>query len=118
MNAWGQHLILDCADCDLKAITDRDHIQKFVKTLIEKIEMIAYGTPQIELLLEGSDNEGYSVLQMITTSNITAHFVSKTGAGYIDVFSCSSFDEKIVKLVVDEFFKPSSIKDRMFYRNA
>lgn len=80
--------------------------------------MIAYGEPQIELLLQGHDNEGYSVLQMITTSNITAHFVSKTGDGYIDVFSCKSFDENVVKLVVEEFFKPATVKDRMFYRNA
>ena len=118
MEPWGYHLVLDCAGCNLELITDKNHIHQFVSTLIERINMTAHGNPQIELLLEGTDNEGYSVLQMITTSNITAHFVSKTGAGYIDVFSCRHFDEKIVYSVVKEYFNPSSIKDRLFHRNA
>jgi S-adenosylmethionine/arginine decarboxylase-like enzyme len=118
MKVWGYHLILDCANCSIDAITNKDHINQFLNTLVERINMTAFGEPQIELLLEGTDNEGYSGLQMITTSNITAHFVSRTGAGYIDVFSCRPFDEKVVKLTITEFFNPVTIKDRLLYRNV
>jgi S-adenosylmethionine/arginine decarboxylase-like enzyme len=47
---------------------------------------------------------------MITTSNITAHFVNKTGNAYIDVFSCKQFENSIVIKTVEEFFSPKSIK--------
>jgi S-adenosylmethionine/arginine decarboxylase-like enzyme len=107
---WGYHLILDCKDCDPETINNDTTIRNFVSTLVERIDMQAHGDPQIELLLPGTDNEGYSLLQMITTSNITAHFVNKTGNAYIDVFSCKQFKNNIVIHTVEEFFNPKSIK--------
>ena len=43
--AWGYHLILDCYDADKKAIADGQHITRFAKTLVERIDMKAYGEP-------------------------------------------------------------------------
>jgi S-adenosylmethionine/arginine decarboxylase-like enzyme len=103
---WGYHLIIDCKECNLDYITDRERIAEFVRILISRVNMTAHGEPQIEFLLPGTDNEGYSVLQMITTSNITAHFVNSTKAGYIDLFSCKSFDRTVVLYTVNEFFNP------------
>ena len=108
--AWGYHLILDCENCNLESINNNIIIRNFVLTLLERIDMQAFGDPQIELLLPGTENEGYSLLQMITTSNITAHFVNKTGNAYIDVFSCKQFENSIVIKTVEEFFSPESIK--------
>ena len=116
--SWGYHLILDCSDCNLESITDRTTINNFVVTLIERINMTAYGSPQIELMLVGTDNEGYSLLQMITTSNITAHFVNSTKAAYIDVFSCKEFDTSQAIHTVEEFFSPTSIKSNLIHRQA
>lgn len=104
--AWGYHLIIDCKGCNLDYITDRERIAEFVRLLISRINMTAHGDPQIEFLLPGTDNEGYSVLQMITTSNITAHFVNSTRAGYIDLFSCKQFDRTVVMYTINEFFNP------------
>jgi len=116
--SWGYHLILDCSGCQLDTITNKDTISNFVATLIERINMTAYGQPQIELMLVGTDNEGYSVLQMITTSNITAHFVNSTQAAYIDVFSCKDFDTSQAIHTVEEFFSPASIKSNLIHRQA
>jgi S-adenosylmethionine/arginine decarboxylase-like enzyme len=116
--SWGYHLILDCSGCQLDTITNKDTISNFVATLIERINMTAYGQPQIELMLVGTDNEGYSLLQMITTSNITAHFVNSTQAAYIDVFSCKDFDTSQAIHTVEEFFSPASIKSNLIYRQA
>ena len=45
---------------------------------------------------------GYSVMQLIETSCITAHFSEQTDCCYIDVFSCKDFDDmKVVKFCVD-----------------
>jgi len=113
---WGHHLILDCSGCE--NITDESHIKKFIKDTIESIEMIAHGDPQIEYLLPGTDNEGYSVLQMITTSNLTAHFVTKSKSAYIDVFSCKEFDANIAEEKVKEYFNPKQINGRFLTRSA
>jgi S-adenosylmethionine/arginine decarboxylase-like enzyme len=116
--SWGQHLILDCSNCNLEAITDKATINNFVVTLIERIGMTAFGSPQIELMLVGTSNEGYSLLQMITTSNITAHFVNSTRDAYIDIFSCKEFNTSIAMNTVDEFFAPASIKSQILFRQA
>jgi len=86
--------------------------------LIKRVGMKAHGDTIIENLLPGEDNEGYSVLQMITTSNVTAHFVNKTGDAYIDLFSCKEFEAEIVIATVKEFFAPTSIKLNFVERQA
>jgi S-adenosylmethionine/arginine decarboxylase-like enzyme len=118
MKPWGKHLILDCAGCDFFLINDTTNIREFIKELVKRIGMIAHGRPQIEFLLPGTDNEGYSVLQMITTSNITIHFVNKTKEAYIDVFSCKDFDTIIVEETVKEYFEPTLIQSTILNRQA
>jgi len=115
---WGYHLILDCSSCNYKKITDVNNIKEFLNKLIPAINMVAHGEPIIEFLLPGEDNQGYSVLQMITTSNITAHFVNRDGAGYIDIFSCKQFDTEIACDYVREFFEPANIKQQLIFRQA
>jgi S-adenosylmethionine/arginine decarboxylase-like enzyme len=115
---WGLHLLINCKACDLTLINDKDHILAFNNTIIERIGMTAHGQPQLEFLLPGEDNEGYSLLQMITTSNITAHFVSRTGDAYIDVFSCKDFDVRVAIQTVVEYFKPESYKPTIIGRRA
>ena len=118
MKPWGKHLILDCAGCNFFLINDTTNIRKFIKELVNRIDMTAHGEPQIELLLPGTDNEGYSILQMITTSNITIHFVNKTKEAYIDVFSCKEFDTTLVEKVVNKYFEPTSIRTTILARQA
>lgn len=118
MAAWGYHIMLDCSGCDQKKIKDKNHIWVFVKTLIKRVGMKAHGNMMIENLLQGTDNEGYSVLQMIVTSNITCHFVNKTGAAYIDLFSCKEFEAEIVIATVKEFFSPTAMKLNFVERQA
>jgi S-adenosylmethionine/arginine decarboxylase-like enzyme len=116
--AWGYHIILDCANCNLIKIKDKDHITKFVHTLISRVDMQAHGNMIIENLLPGTDNEGYSVLQMIVTSNISCHFVNKPGDAYIDLFSCKDFDKNVVVDTVKEFFEPETIQLNLIERQA
>ena len=118
MNYWGYHFLLDCSGCDINLISDKDNIINFVKTLTKNIDMVAVGEPIVELLLEGEDNEGYSLMQLISTSNITGHFVTKTGTAYIDVFSCKKFDTHIVENTVQDFFNPSNNRLTFLTRHA
>lgn len=113
---WGYHLMLDCSGC--KNIDKRDVIYKFTKDLIERIDMTAHGEPIIEYLLPGDPKQGYSLLQLITTSNIAGHFMELDGTAYFDVFSCKTFDIEIVKQVVHEYFQPGKMRVNFITRHA
>ena len=116
MKSWGYHLILDCSGC--QDINDKDQIYNFVKDLIQQIDMIAHGEPVIEYLLPGEPNQGYSLMQLITTSNICGHFMELDGTAYFDVFSCKEFNPATVKKVVKHYFNPKKIKSKLIKRQA
>jgi S-adenosylmethionine/arginine decarboxylase-like enzyme len=116
---WGYHLILDCQGCDIEKVTSRDNIKNFIETLVRSIDMKAYGEPILEHFATHDPTKGgYSLVQLIETSNITAHFVDMNGDAYIDIFSCKPFSSEIVKEVVDIFFRPTSIKMHFLTRQA
>ena len=105
---WGYHLILDSGGCDHTAITSYETIYEFAKELVVEIDMVAYGEPQIVNF--GSGNKaGYTLVQLIETSNICAHFVPDDLEGgnamYLDVFSYKPFDPQKALEVAANFFK-------------
>lgn len=118
MAFWGYHLMLDCADCDLDKVTSREQIYKFVKDLVPRIDMTAHGEPIIEHLLPEDPKQGYSLMQLITTSNICAHFMDLDGTAYIDIFSCKEFDIKLAEEIVKEYFNPKKIRANFITRDA
>jgi S-adenosylmethionine/arginine decarboxylase-like enzyme len=116
---WGYHLMLDCGGCNLDAITDKQLVVQFVKELVDAIDMTAVGEPWIERTAIGvPDKEGFSLYQLIVTSNISAHFVDLSRQIYLDVFSCKEFKQETVKQVVEKYFSPSRMKLNFIYRNA
>lgn len=118
MSYWGYHLLLDCSGCNISNISDKENIYKFVKDLVDKIDMEAHGEPIIEHLLPGDPKQGYSLMQLITTSNISAHFMELDGTAYFDIFSCKEFDLEIAKQVVREYFHPTKMRVNFLTRHA
>ncbi|MEA2080581.1 MAG: S-adenosylmethionine decarboxylase [Pseudomonadota bacterium] len=108
-NRWGQHLILDMGGCN-ENISRKESIRAFVAELVDAIDMVAYGEPLIEHFATHSQSAaGYSLVQLIETSAISAHFSDNNRDVYLDVFSCQSFDSNRVVQVVDKYFEPKSI---------
>jgi S-adenosylmethionine/arginine decarboxylase-like enzyme len=121
MAYWGYHLILDCGDCNVDAISDYNTIYNFTKQLVKDIDMVAFGEPQIVNF--GSGNKaGYTLVQLIETSNICAHFVPDDLKGgnamYLDVFSCKEYDDQIVIELVKKYFGAKSIRPSYLTRQA
>ena len=79
--------------------------------------MIAYGEPQIVMFGTGN-KKGYTLVQLIETSNICAHFVEETNDMYLDVFSCKPFNPLVVTGTVAEYFRPDDIIFRNMDRQA
>lgn len=113
---WGYHLMLDCSGCT--GIDDRENIYNFIKDLVPRIDMIAHGEPIIEHLLPGDPKQGYSLMQLITTSNICAHFMELDGTAYFDIFSCKQFDLALAQDVVREYFAPAKMRVNFITRHA
>lgn len=117
MSYWGYHLMLDCSNCNEYAIRDYDTIYNFTKQLVKDIDMVAYGEPQIVKF--GSGNKaGYTLVQLIETSNICAHFVDEDNTMYLDVFSCKQFDPNIVEKLVRQYFDAFYIRRSYLTRQA
>jgi S-adenosylmethionine/arginine decarboxylase-like enzyme len=116
-NAWGLHMILDLKGCRASSIRCKGHIGYFAKTLVNNINMTAYGPPQIVMFGTGN-KKGYTLVQLIETSNITGHFCEETNDAYLDVFSCQSFHGKDVEDVVRSFFDPEIIHSKIIVRGG
>jgi len=117
LRTWGKHLILDAAGCSPKMIGSSTVITGFANTLVKRIDMVAFGQPQVVMFGSGN-KKGYTLVQLIETSNITAHFVEENNSMYLDVFSCKDFDPLIVKTTLEEYFEARTIKSRVVRRQA
>lgn len=79
--------------------------------------MVPFGNPQVQHF--GSGNKaGFTLVQLIETSNICAHFVEETDDMYLDVFSCKPFKNGDVALVVHEYFNPKYMRAYYVARQA
>ena len=115
---FGYHLLLDCRDCNRADIGSAWNIYNFVKELVKRIDMVAVGEPIIQMMCEGDPKVGYSLMQLISTSNITGHFMDISGEAYIDIFSCKPFDAIAAEDCVLAFFRPEGINSRFLQRDA
>ena len=88
-----------------------------LKNVVNKIDMVAFGKPRIVMFGEGN-KKGYTLVQLIETSDITAHFVEETNDMYFDLFSCKSYDPKVAIAVLRKFFNPKKIKTHFIKRQA
>lgn len=117
MSYWGYHLVADVGKCIPSSIRCGQNIYQFAKHLVKEIDMVPYGEPQIHHF--GSGNKaGYTLVQLIETSNITAHFVEETNDFYLDVFSCKQFDPDVVERSVQQYFSPNTMKKIFLVRQA
>lgn len=117
---WGYHLILDCSGSDISLVTNKRHVENFARDLVDALDMTAWGRPIVAHFAHPTDHtkNGITLVQLITTSSITAHFVDYDGSFYLDIFSCKLFDGDRVIAVVEDYFKPTKIRPQFLTRQA
>ena len=104
-SVWGIASAIDIYNCNPSTIRDADQIKQFVIELCELIEMKRFGETQVVHFGEDEKVEGFSMIQLIETSLISAHFANLTQTTYLDVFSCKAYDPERVRLFSQEFFE-------------
>lgn len=119
MNYWGYHLVLDCSECDVKLMQDHANVDAWIRGLVKDIDMEPIGEPRIEYTAaEFPDKAGFTVVQVIVTSSIVAHFVDNLGHIYLDVFSCKTFDPEVVRASMRNHFGAQRMREYYLTRQA
>ena len=103
-NIWGIASAIDIYNCDAGKIRDAEKIRSFVIELCELIEMRRFGDTLVVHFGEDERVAGYSMVQLIETSLISAHFANQTNATYLDVFSCKPYVPETVQSFAQEYF--------------
>jgi len=105
---FGVILMIDADQCEGN-ITNKEHIQAFIDTLVEKMGMTKKGDTIYQYFEDNEYNRerdivGYSVVQIISLSNITLHINEISKTIYLDVFTCGSLDDTEVSLLFSDLF--------------
>lgn len=109
-NAWGLHTVLDLSKCDPELIRSKKSIETYIIKLCELIDMKRFGNPTVVHFGEDERVAGYSMFQLIETSNIAGHFANDTNNAYIDIFSCKLYDPYVAAEFTKKFFKAESVQ--------
>lgn len=81
--------------------------------------MEAIGRPWIEqTAMHDPSKAGFTLVQIIQTSSIVAHFIDLPGDIYLDVFSCKKFDITAVEECVERWFSPKKQRRNFITRHA
>jgi S-adenosylmethionine/arginine decarboxylase-like enzyme len=118
-DSFGKHVVIDVKDVTALSLVlvSEDYLKDWVKDLVQKIDMVAYGEPQVvHFGKQDPKLAGWTVVQLIETSNIVAHFNDLDDSACIDVFSCKDFKESDVEAQLKDWFQPSEINIRTFFR--
>jgi S-adenosylmethionine/arginine decarboxylase-like enzyme len=114
---YGKELIMDLYDCNPETIRSGKKIAEYSGKLCRLIKVKAYGKPIVKRFALHIDYvAGYSLVQLIESSLVSAHFSELWNRAYINVFSCGDFDEEKAAKFSKEFFEAKKIKKRTAFR--
>jgi len=113
--AYGWHLITDYRRCHPAGIDNPETLSLWVTGLVDVLGMKPHGGPIVESFAHHDPvTAGYSVVQLITTSSITAtltpitaHMSPHLRTAHVDVFSCRRFDPMVAMEYTASVFRAS-----------
>ena len=119
---FGKELIIDVGDCR-GDIRSKENLQNFVDELVEKLGMKKKGETHFVYFEDNDYNRerdivGYTIIQVISLSNITIHINEISRTLYINIFTCGELDEMRAVLLVSDYFLPSKMKKQIITRDA
>jgi len=117
IGAWGLCCAVDIKECSADLIRDPEAIQTYAKELCDYVlKMKRHGATHVEHFGEDEKVAGYTMIQLIETSCVTAHFSNATNTAYIDVFSCKCFDPQEVAEFSKNYFCGKEFTLSHFFR--
>jgi len=114
---WGLMVSVDLRKCDLSKISSKEVITQFAIDLAKYINMKRYGDPIVVRFGENDKVAGYSLVQLIETSQISGHFADSRKQAFIDVFSCREFPPKKTAQFCKKYFGAKSMDYAIMFRD-
>jgi len=119
---FGVELLVDCNNC-CGNITNKEYIQLFIDELILKMGMKKKGETLFEYFEDNEYNRerdivGYSIVQIISLSNITLHINEISKTMYINIFTCGELDESMIIKIIRNYFNPEHYRCLTIERDA
>ncbi len=113
------HPTANAVGCRNEIVKDAERPADVVSDLVEAIDIKASGAPVIEHVAQHTPEVvGYSLVQLIATSDITGHFCDLTGDADIDIFSWRSFNPDIAVDVILDRLGARSVSRTVIMRQA
>ena len=113
---WGVSTCINLYGCDLALMQNADAIREFVALLCDRIKMRRYGETQVVFFGDEPRVQGFSMIQLIETSLISAHFADASQAIYLDVFSCAPYDSEDAAKFAADYFKAAKSHYQVVHR--
>jgi len=102
---YGQELIIDLYGCDYSVLTSREKLLQFTKEICKVIKMKPYGEPFVaDFGVSLSKTRGPSLVQLIESSSVTAHYSPHWQVVCLNIFTCKNFNAEKTLKFVKEFF--------------
>lgn len=113
---WGQEASIDLFGCDPAAIRDGERIRAFAIALCDCMHLRRSLDPV--LLHCGADERGsgFSLVQLIETSAISAHFIEQVNAVCLTIFSCTAFRPFEAARFSQEWFGAREVQTAVAFR--
>lgn len=116
MEPWGKSCSIDIKECIPELIRSAAYIQEYAITIVKELQMVRFGDAQVVRFGSG-DKMGYTLVQLIETSCITAHFSEETNTAYIDIFSCKDYNHVEIAEFSRQFFGGKIMEMTIVMRN-
>ena len=119
---FGQELLLDAYNCQ-GFLNKKEYIQLFIDELVMKTGMKKKGKTIFEYFEKTDYNVerdivGYSVVQIISLSNITLHINEISKSVYLNFFTCGELNDKLVVKIFKNYFDPEHFRISIVERDA
>lgn len=119
---FGEELLLDAYNC-LGKIDNKKYIQLFIDELVLKSNMKKKGDTIFEYFEDNEYNRerdivGYSVVQIISLSNITLHINEISKSIYLNFFTCGELNDELVVDIFKKYFDPEHFRISIVERDA
>lgn len=110
--AWGLSTCVDVYGCDPESIRSQEGIGRFTHALCDLLGVKRFGDTQVVRFGADPHVYGYSMVQLIETSLVSAHFAEESNAVYLDVFSCRWYDAEAAGEFARTFFRGERVRVR------
>jgi S-adenosylmethionine/arginine decarboxylase-like enzyme len=113
---------MDCFNCQGN-INNKNYIQLFIDELVLKSNMEKKGDTIFQYFEDNEYNRerdivGYSVVQIISLSNITLHINEISKSIYLNFFTCGLLDDNLVVKIFKDYFDPEHFRVSIVERDA